>query len=140
LIVWQAFDRQASSWTACDVVGFFGDHLHVKNAFRQVCIDTMAMGVFHTGFSNRWLDGAMPARSARTLEFHRDAHRVTYRLEGRDLNNGDPLEIWTTLGWVQGIFTWEGESHLPYISLPNHGQGSFVILTSSLCRRPLQLR
>ena len=84
----------------------------------------------------------MPARSARTLELHRDAHRITYRLDGCDLNNGDPLEIWTTLGWVRGVFTWEGESHLPYVSLQNESGmlEPFVILASSLCRRASHLK
>jgi hypothetical protein len=82
----------------------------------------------------------MPARSARTLELHREAHRITYRLDGYDLNNGDLLEIWTTLGWVRGVFTWEGESHLPYINLPDRERASFVILTSSLCRRASHLK
>jgi hypothetical protein len=80
----------------------------------------------------------MPARSASKLELHREAHRLTYRLEDRELNVGDPLEVWTTLGWIRGMFTWEGESHLPYVS-PQNESGvlePFVILNSSLCRRP----
>jgi hypothetical protein len=83
----------------------------------------------------------MPARSARTLELHREAHRITYRLDGYDLNNGDLLEIWTTLGWVRGVFTWEGESQLPYIKLRDQERlASFVILPSSRCRRASHLK
>jgi hypothetical protein len=81
----------------------------------------------------------MPFRSANQLVLHRETHRVVYRLNGHDLNVGDPLEVWTTLGWVLGVFTWDGEPHLPYVSIlkDSGAPDPFVILTSSLCRRPV---
>jgi hypothetical protein len=78
---------------------------------------------------------------ASRLEVVRDVDgRIAYRLGGCALRLGDALEVWTTIGWVQGLFTWEGEPHFPYISLvKDSGQlEPFVILTSSLCRRPLE--
>jgi hypothetical protein len=84
----------------------------------------------------------MPSRSAKQLVLHRETHCVAYRLDGVDLIVGDPLEVWTTLGWVLGVFTWDGEPHFPYVSIINDSGGlePFVILTSSLCRRPLPKR
>jgi hypothetical protein len=84
----------------------------------------------------------MPSRSAKRLVLHRETHRIVYRLDGQELNVGDPLEVWTTLGWVLGVFTWDGEPHLPYVSLLKESGvlEPFVILTSSLCRRPLPKR
>jgi hypothetical protein len=81
----------------------------------------------------------MPSRSANQLVLNREAHRVSYRLDGVDLIVGDSLEVWTTLGWVLGVFTWDGEPHLPYVSIlkDSGGLDPFVILTSSLCRRPV---
>jgi hypothetical protein len=80
----------------------------------------------------------MPSRLTSKLELHREAQCVTYRFEGCDLNVGDPLEIWTTLGWVRGVFTWEGESHLPYVSPPTKSGvlEPFMIVNNSVCRRP----
>jgi hypothetical protein len=65
--------------------------------------------------------------------------RAAYRLDGQDLKVGDPLEVWTTLGWVLGVFAWDGEPHLPCVSIlkDSGGPDPFVILTSSLCRRPV---
>jgi hypothetical protein len=84
----------------------------------------------------------MPFRLANHLVLQRDGLRVAYRLDGHDLKVGEPLEVWTTLGWVIGVFTWDGEPHLPYVSILKDAGGlePFVILTSSLCRRPLQKR
>jgi hypothetical protein len=81
----------------------------------------------------------MPSRSANQLVLHRETHRVVYRLDGHDLNVGDSLEVWTTLGWVLGVFTWDGEPHLPYVSILKDSGAlePFVILTSSVCRRPV---
>jgi hypothetical protein len=80
----------------------------------------------------------MPSRTAKQLVLHRENHFIVYRLDGQDLKVGDPLEVWTTLGWVLGVFTWDGEPHWPYVSILKDSGGlePFVILTSSLCRRP----
>jgi hypothetical protein len=80
----------------------------------------------------------MPSRTARQLVLHRETHCVAYRLDGVDLKVGDSLEVWTTLGWVLGVFTWDGEPHLPYVSILKDSGAlePFVILSSSLCRRP----
>ena len=84
----------------------------------------------------------MPFRSANPLVLHRETHRIVYRLDGHDLKVGDSLEVWTTLGWVLGVFTWDGEPHLPYVSILKDSAAlePFVILTSSVCRRPLPKR
>ncbi len=58
----------------------------------------------------------MPFRSANPLVLHRETHRIVYRLEGHDLKVGDSLEVWTTLGWVLGVFTWD-------VALCQHPQG-----------------
>jgi hypothetical protein len=72
------------------------------------------------------------------IELCRVTHGIQYRLDGKDLHNGDPLEVWTTLGWVRGVFAWEGEPYLPYVNVASadHHLEPFVIVTSSLCRRP----
>ena len=60
-----------------------------------------------------------------------------YRLDDQPLTNGDSLEIWTTLGWVRGMFAWEGEPYLPYINATSGERlEPFVIVTGSVCRRP----
>jgi hypothetical protein len=71
------------------------------------------------------------------LEFRREPLGGSYWLHGQVLSNGDPLEVFTTLGWVRGVFSWQGESYLPCVE--PHGKQPFeatVILSSSICRRP----
>ena len=72
------------------------------------------------------------------IEICRTPSGITYCLDGQPLTNGDTLEIWTTLGWVRGIFAWEGEPYLPYINATSSDKSlePFVIVTSSVCRRP----
>ena len=71
------------------------------------------------------------------IELCRIPGGITYSLDGQPLTNGDTLEIWTTLGWVKGIFAWEGEPYLPYINATSSERlEPFVIVTSSVCRRP----
>jgi hypothetical protein len=72
------------------------------------------------------------------IELCRIPSGITYCLDGQPLSNGDALEIWTTLGWVKGIFAWEGEPYLPYINVTSSDKHlePFVIVTSSVCRRP----
>ncbi len=72
------------------------------------------------------------------IELCRIPSGITYCLDGQPLTNGDSLEIWTTLGWVKGIFAWEGEPYLPYINATSSDKHlePFVIVTSSVCRRP----
>jgi hypothetical protein len=72
------------------------------------------------------------------IEICRIPSGITYCLDGEPLTNGDTLEIWTTLGWVKGIFAWEGEPYLPYINATSSEKSRepFVIVSSSVCRRP----
>lgn len=83
---------------------------------------------------------AVRPRTTCRIERRRIPSGITYCLEGQPLTNGDSLEIWTTLGWVRGVFTWEGEPHLPFIgaTLGEHLE-PFVIVTSSVCRRPASI-
>jgi hypothetical protein len=70
------------------------------------------------------------------IELCRDANGVRYQLDGNNLRNGDPLEVWTTLGWIKGDFFWEGEPYLPYLNFAEKSREPFVIVSYSLCRRP----
>jgi hypothetical protein len=72
------------------------------------------------------------------LEFRREPLGGSYWLNGVLLSNGDPLEVYTTLGWVRGVFFWQGGSYLPCVEPSNKHQGEVsVILSSSVCRRLL---
>jgi hypothetical protein len=57
-----------------------------------------------------------------------------------DENTSSPRQIQAqNLECGKPDFTWQGKPHLPYVSLLN-GTGTlepFVILTSSMCRRPM---
>jgi hypothetical protein len=77
----------------------------------------------------------MPNGEASPLELHREPLVSTYRLNGLLLCNGDPLEIWTTLGWVRGMFSWQGDPYFPCIGFAG-SRKPLVIVSSSRCRRP----
>jgi hypothetical protein len=70
------------------------------------------------------------------IELCRDTNGVRYQLDGNNLRNGDPLEVWTTLGWIKGDFCWDGEPYLPYLGFAEKSREPFVIVSHSLCRRP----
>jgi hypothetical protein len=79
----------------------------------------------------------MAADTSGQLELRRGPHVGSYWLHGQLLCTGDPLEVLTTLGWMRGVFSWQGESYLPCVE--PHGKHKaevFVILSSSICRRP----
>jgi hypothetical protein len=82
---------------------------------------------------------AVRPRLSNRIELYRTREGVWYQLDGQHVRNGDPLEVWTTLGWVKGTFAWEGEPYLPYVNVISQQQTEpFVIVTSSLCRWPEQ--
>jgi hypothetical protein len=84
----------------------------------------------------------MSAGPNNRIELFREAGGVSYRLDGESLRNGDPLEVWTTLGWVRGVFAWEGEPYLPYVNVQTADRKlePHVIVTGSLCHRPQATR
>jgi hypothetical protein len=77
----------------------------------------------------------MPNGEASSLELHREPLVSTYRLNGLSLCNGDPLEVLTTLGWVRGVFSWQGDPYFPCIEFAGSRE-PLVIVSSGLCRRP----
>jgi hypothetical protein len=77
----------------------------------------------------------MPNGEVSSLELHRELLVSIYRLNGLLLCNGDPLEVSTTLGWVRGAFSWQGDPYLPCIGFAGSRE-PLVIVSSSQCRRP----
>jgi hypothetical protein len=71
------------------------------------------------------------------LELRREPLGGSYWLNGVLLSNGDPLEVYTNVGWVRGVFFWQGGSYLPCVASGAQRESEvFVILSSSVCRRP----
>jgi hypothetical protein len=100
------------------------------------------MGRFLLGFSIALHTHAVRSEMTCRIELCRTPSGITYCLDDEPLSNGDTLEIWTTLGWVKGIFVWEGEPYLPYINAISSDKHlePFVIVASSVCRRPLVIK